>query len=130
MSWLGSYPGDWSKDQIKRFDETYNRMVKGVFSWTDFIPPTDLPGLGTTMMQLSLKALLGFGNLGRTALATGAVHDGLAQQPPNQVFEDWKGFNKLNLPGSGLSELQYFGVLLTCEKAVYGQKSNWVGKKR
>ena len=72
---FGTYPKKWTSQQSAAFNRAYDSMVSGVFSWSDFIPPTDLRGAGTSMMQWSLKALVQFGNKGSTALDVETVHD-------------------------------------------------------
>jgi hypothetical protein len=125
MGIFDTYPGSWTSAQVSAFDAAYGQMVKGMFSWKDFIPPTNLTGAATKMMSLSLKALLGFGDKGTTALDVASVHDLLKQgYSPNDIFGVY-GYTKFNRPSSGLDQLQVFCVILTLEKIVYGAASGW-----
>lgn len=124
MGIFDTYPGSWSSEQQKAFDQAYYAMVKGMFSWKDFIPPTTLPAAGTKMMTLSLKALIGFGDKGTTALDVGSVHDMLCYSSPNDIYMTYAD-TKFKRPSSGMDELQVFCVILTLERIVYGSASTW-----
>lgn len=125
MGFLDTYPGSWSSSQTSAFDTAYGSMIKGMFSWKDFIPPTTLQAAGSKMMMLSFKALVGFGDKGTTALDVAAVHDRLKQgYTAHDIFSTY-GTTKFKRPSSGLDELQVFCVILTLEKIVYGSDSGW-----
>ncbi|HNY40493.1 MAG TPA: hypothetical protein PKJ41_08855, partial [Bryobacteraceae bacterium] len=111
-------------EQKKAFDEAYYAMIKGMISWKDFVPPTTLPAAGTKMMMLSLKALVGLGDKGMTALDVASVHDMLGYSSPGDIFATY-GITKFKRPSSGLEELQVFCVILTLERVVYGKDSTW-----
>ncbi len=59
---FGGKPNRWNQKQWDGFCESYAQMEKGVFSLTDFIPPTSLPALASTLIKLSLKSLVKGGN--------------------------------------------------------------------
>ena len=59
---FGGKPNRWTQQQWDTFCESYAQMEKGVFSLTDFIPPTSLPGLASVIIKLSLKSLIKGGN--------------------------------------------------------------------
>jgi len=121
---LGTYPSAWSAAQRDAFDSAYDKMISGVFGWTDFIPPTDLAGAGTTMMGLSLKALVQFGNKGTTALDVEAVHNLLLQTSAHDIFDMYQ-YTKFNRVGTGLTRMQVFCMILRLESLVYGSRSAW-----
>lgn len=59
---FGGKPNSWTEAEWKTFDDNYTAMARGVFKWTDFIPPTNLASVGTKMIGLSMKALISGGN--------------------------------------------------------------------
>ena len=126
---LGTYPASWSKPQVEAFNKAYDNMVSGVFGWSDFIPPTDLAGVGTTMMGLSLKAMVQFGNKGSTALDVESVHNLLKQTSPHDIFDIYQ-YTKFNRVGTGLTRMQVFCVILKLESIVYGMNSGWDRRRR
>ena len=127
---FGTYPGKWTAQQTSAFSRAYDSMVAGTFSWTDFIPPTDLPGVGSSMMQWSLKALVQFGNKGTTALDVENVHNKLLDGAKvSDIFED-NQYTKFKRPGTGMNEKQVFCVILMLESIVYGSASGWKRKGR
>ena len=122
---LGTYPKKWTSKQSGAFNKAYDSMVAGQFSWSDFIPPTDLRGAGTSMMQWSLKALVQFGNKGSTALDVETVHDLLlAGDRPRDIYDTY-AYTKLKRPGTGMNEMQVLCVILKLESIVYGGASGW-----
>jgi hypothetical protein len=122
---FGTYPSKWTAQQTSAFSRAYDSMVAGTFSWTDFIPPTDLPGVGSTMMMWSLKGLVQFGNKGTTALDVEFVHNKLlAGAKPSDIYEDYQ-YTKLKRPGTGMNEKQVLCVILKLESIVYGSASGW-----
>ncbi len=60
----GGKPKRWTDTQWRTFDENYSRMANGVFSWSDFKPPTNLAALTATIINLSLKSMISGGNRG------------------------------------------------------------------
>ena len=127
---FGTFPGSWTGSQIDAFSKAYNSMVQGVFGWTDFIPPMNLAGAGGAMMQLSIKALVHFGNKGTTALDVEKVHEKLlAGATPNDILEENR-YTKFKRPATGLNEVQVFYVILVLESVVYGNASAWNKRRR
>ena len=122
---FGTYPKKWTSQQSAAFNRAYDSMVSGVFSWSDFIPPTDLQSVGTSMMQLSLKALVQFGNKGATARDVESVHNMLVDgAKPHDIYDTYS-YTKLKRPGTGLNEMQVLCVILKLESIVYGSASGW-----
>ncbi len=67
MGWFldliyGGKPRRWSDTQWQTFSDEYANMARGVFKWTDFIPPLSLTSVAPKMITLSLKALISGGN--------------------------------------------------------------------
>src|ERR1035441_8229495 len=118
---LGTFPGSWTGSQIDAFSKAYTAMVAGVFGWSDFLPPTDLASAGSSMMLLSIKALVHFGNKGTTALDVEKVQEKLlAGARPSEILEENR-YTKFKRPGTGLNEVQVFCVILVLESVVYGR---------
>ena len=64
----------WTAAEWDTFSKNYDAMAKGVFSWTDFIPPTNLPGVGVKAILLSLKTMVSAGNKGLIAGYVDKMH--------------------------------------------------------
>jgi hypothetical protein len=113
---FGGKPNRWTQGQWDTFCDNYSKMGKGVFSWTDFVPPTNLPGIGVKAIGLSLKGLVSGGNRGRFAGYVETLNQCYAQRLTTQEIYDTYSYN---MTAIGYTYDQVFTTALALHDKVF-----------
>ena len=113
---FGGKPNRWTQKQWDTFCESYAQMEKGVFSLSDFKPPTSLPALAATILTLSLKSLIKGGN---RALFAGYVDLFNRQYTEGSNTRDLYETYSVKMTALGYSYEEVFVITLVLHDCVF-----------
>ena len=117
----GGQPKSWSDAQFATFKVAYNSMVEGKFSWTDAIPPLNLPGAGGKIAMLSTKGMLSLGERGVYALKVERLHEELKTQSLASIRSHWINFGPASQGFLDKNAERVFVRLCVMHVEVYGK---------